>query len=156
MECLRDAVNSNIIDAIATDHAPHELSEKKGPYAKITNGIPYIQYALRSLLELHHDGVFTLEKIIEKVCHGPAKCYGVIDRGYIREGYWADITIFEFQDAEKDPAEVLHKCGWSPMSEREYRTKIDSTIVSGNLSYSKGKLVNPEQSGMKVEFSRDY
>ena len=156
MECLRDAVNSNIIDAIATDHAPHELSEKKGPYAKITNGIPYIQYALRSLLELHHDGVFTLEKIIEKVCHGPAKCYGVIDRGYIREGYWADITIFEFQDAKKDPAEVLHKCGWSPMSETEYRTKIDSTIVSGNLSYSKGKLVNPEQSGMKVEFSRDY
>ena len=100
--------------------------------------------------------MFKLEKIIEKVCHGPAKCYGVINRGYIREGYWADITIFEFQDAEKDPAEVLHKCGWSPMSETEYRTKIDSTIVSGNLSYSKGKLVNPEQSGMKVEFSRDY
>ena len=83
-------------------------------------------------------------------------CYQLFEKHQYKCALSEQCFLIEFQDAKKDPAEVLHKCGWSPMSETEYRTKIDSTIVSGNLSYSKGKLVNPEQSGMKVEFSRDY
>ena len=111
---LIDAVNNNVIDVIATDHAPHIISEKTADkYEDIPAGLPVIQHSFRALLEFYHNGIFSLEKIIEKVCHNPAICYDVKDRGFVREGYWADLVLIEFMgQGEIDETRVMHKCGW--------------------------------------------
>ena len=153
---LIDAVNNNVIDVIATDHAPHLISEKTADkYEDIPAGLPVIQHSFRALLEFYHNGIFSLEKIIEKVCHNPAICYYVKDRGFIREGYWADLVLIEFLgQGEIDETRVMHKCGWSAFSDVPFKTKVLKTIVSGNIAYDSDSGEIPEQPfGLELEFN---
>ena len=153
---LIDAVNNNVIDVIATDHAPHLISEKTADkYEDIPAGLPVIQHSFRALLEFYHNGIFSLEKIIEKVCHNPAICYDVKDRGFVREGYWADLVLIEFMgQGEIDETRVMHKCGWSAFSDVPFKTKILKTIVSGNIAYDSESGEIPEQPfGLELEFN---
>ena len=152
---LIDAVNNNVIDVIATDHAPHLISEKTADkYEDIPAGLPVIQHSFRALLEFYHNGIFSLEKIIEKVCHNPAICYDVKDRGFVREGYWADLVLIEFMgQGEIDETRVMHKCGWSAFSDVPFKTKVLKTIVSGNIAYDSESGEIPEQPfGLELEF----
>ncbi len=151
---LIEAVKNNNIDVIATDHAPHLISEKTGKYEDIPAGLPVIQHSLRAVLEFYHNGIFSLEKIIEKICHNPAVCYNLKDRGYIREGYWADLVILEFlNQGEIDEAPVLHKCGWSAFSDVPFKTKIVTTIVSGNVAFESSSKIPEIPYGMELEFN---
>ena len=153
---LIDAVNNNVIDVIATDHAPHLISEKTADkYEDIPAGLPVIQHSFRALLEFYHNGIFSLEKIIEKVCHNPAICYDVKDRGFVREGYWADLVLIEFMgQGEIDETRVMHKCGWSAFSDVQFKTKVLKTIVSGNIAYDSESGEIPEQPfGLELEFN---
>ena len=153
---LIDAVNNNVIDVIATDHAPHLISEKTADkYEDIPAGLPVIQHSFRALLEFYHNGIFSLEKIIEKVCHNPAICYDVKDRGFVREGYWADLVLIEFMgQGEIDETRVMHKCGWSAFSDVPFKTKVFKTIVSGNIAYDSESGEIPEQPfGLELEFN---
>ena len=153
---LIDAVNNNVIDVIATDHAPHLISEKTADkYEDIPAGLPVIQHSFRALLEFYHNGIFSLEKIIEKVCHNPAICYDVKDRGFVREGYWADLVLLEFMgQGEIDETRVMHKCGWSAFSDVPFKTKVLKTIVSGNIAYDSESGEIPEQPfGLELEFN---
>ena len=153
---LIDAVNNNVIDVIATDHAPHLISEKTADkYEDIPAGLPVIQHSFRALFEFYHNGIFSLEKIIEKVCHNPAICYDVKDRGFVREGYWADLVLIEFMgQGEIDETRVMHKCGWSAFSDVPFKTKVLKTIVSGNIAYDSESGEIPEQPfGLELEFN---
>ena len=153
---LIDAVNNNVIDVIATDHAPHLISEKTADkYEDIPAGLPVIQHSFRALLEFYHNGIFSLEKIIEKVCHNPAICYDVKDRGFVREGYWADLVLIEFMgQGEIDETRVMHKCGWSAFSDVPFKTKVLKTIVSGIIAYDSESGEIPEQPfGLELEFN---
>ena len=150
---LIEAVKNNNIDVIATDHAPHLISEKTGKYEDIPAGLPVIQHSLRACLEFYHNGIFSLEQIIEKICHNPAICYNVKERGFIRDGYWADLVLLDFLDiGELDRMPVMHKCGWSAFSDVPFKTKVMTTIVSGNIAYMDGQI--PEQPfGAELEFN---
>ena len=151
---LINAVNNNTIDVIATDHAPHLISEKTGIYEEITAGLPVIQHSLRTLLEFYHTKTFSLEKIVEKTSHNPAICYNLKDRGFIREGYWADLVILEFLDtAIIDNMPILHKCGWSAFADLPFKTKVVTTIVSGHIAYELGEEIPNKAIGMELEFN---
>lgn len=115
-DALRNAVNTGVIDVIATDHAPHLLSEKEGGALKAMSGMPMIQFSLVSMLELAEKGIFSIETIVEKMCHAPVQIYGICDRGYVREGYKADLVLVSHGDRwEVNSENILSKCGWSPL-----------------------------------------
>lgn len=151
-DALRKAVNDGVIDIIATDHAPHTWDEKQRSYFKAPSGVPLVQHALLSLFELYHDGVFPLELIIDKTSHAVATRYGVEERGYIREGYFADLTIVDLNNGFTQEKENLHyHCGWSPFDGKTFRSSISSTIVSGHLAYHNGEF-NENQTGRRLYF----
>ena len=148
------AVNDNRIDIIATDHAPHTLEEKQNTYFKAPSGGPLVQHALPALFELHSGGIFTLEKIVEKTGHNPAKLYRIEKRGYIREGYFADIVLVDPDSPWRVSREnVLYKCGWSPFEGQVFRAKVVHTFVSGNHVYDNGKIIDGN-TGMRLKFER--
>ena len=119
-DALRNAVNTGVIDVIATDHAPHLLSEKEGGALKAMSGMPMIQFSLVSMLELAEKGIFSIETIVEKMCHAPVQIYGICDRGYVREGYKADLVLVSHGDRwEVNSENILSKCGWSPLEGRK-------------------------------------
>jgi len=142
------------IDVIATDHAPHTIEEKEQPYSAAPSGGPLVQHALPALLEMYHQGKISLEKIVEKTAHNVAICFDVKERGFIREGYWADLVLVNLNDPFKVTRQnVLYKCGWSPFEGQTFRSEITHTFISGNLAYSKGKFTTNE-TGKRLEFSR--
>ena len=123
-DALRNAVNTGVIDVIATDHAPHLLSEKEGGALKAMSGMPMIQFSLVSMLELAEKGIFSIETIVEKMCHAPVQIYGICDRGYVREGYKADLVLVSHGDRwEVNSENILSKCGWSPLEGNSFRWK---------------------------------
>ena len=138
---LIDAVNSNKIDIIATDHAPHLLSEKEGSCLKAASGGPLVQHSLVAMMQLVRQGVFTMEKIVDKMCHAPAELYRIEKRGFIRPGYYADLVLV-------DPARpwtvnadnILYKCGWSPFEGTTFDSSVLQTWVNGNLVYDYGQF----------------
>ena len=133
---LRAAVNSGLIDVIATDHAPHLLNEKEGGALKAMSGMPMIQFSLVSMLELVNKGIFTLETIVEKMCHAPAQIYRINERGYIREGYRADLVLVRPNTPwEVTTDRILSKCGWSPLEGHTFDWKIEKTFANGHLIY---------------------
>jgi dihydroorotase len=153
-EALLDAVHENRIDVIATDHAPHTLDEKQNPYFQAPSGLPLVQHALVGLLEHYHEGRLPLEVIVEKTSHAPARLFDLIDRGFIREGYWADLVLVDLHPAL--PAEnppILYKCGWSPFEGIPFRSAITATIVSGHLVYHEGQ-VQGQPYGMRLAHDR--
>jgi dihydroorotase len=153
-EVLREALKKNILDVVATDHAPHTLEEKDNRYFKAPSGGPLVQHSLPAMLELSRQGVFSKELIIEKMCHAPALLFGVEKRGFIKEGYFADLVIVSPNQKELvEDASVLYKCGWSPFSGTTFSHKITHTFVNGHLAFSNGTL-NRNNNGMRLTFNR--
>jgi len=153
-ETLRNAVISDKIDIIATDHAPHTIKEKTGLYFQTPSGCPSVQHSLTLMLELWHKNIFTIEKIVEKMCHNPATLYNIKERGFIQKGYKADLVLVNPNDKwtiSKD--NILYKCGWSPFEGEEVKSKIVTTIVNGSIVYDNGKI-NNDYRGQRLLFDR--
>ena len=149
-----NAVFNDTIDVIATDHSPHTKDEKNQGYFKAPSGGPLIQHGLQVMLEYYHQGKITLEKIVEKMCHNPAIIFKVSNRGFIREGYYADLVLVDTNLPETvDRVNILAKCGWSPFEGYTFRSSVKHTIVSGNLVYENGEF-NDEVKGSRLLFDR--
>ena len=137
---LRRAVVGDVIDVIATDHAPHTLEEKARGYFDAPSGLPLVQHSLLMLLEQHRDGLYSLEKIVEKAAHNPAQLFGIEGRGFVREGYFADLVAVDLQGTTRvNPAEVRYKCGWSPFEGTEFHSRVLLTVVNGVSVYADGR-----------------
>ncbi|MDB5007304.1 MAG: Allantoinase [Mucilaginibacter sp.] len=148
------AVLNDRIDVIATDHAPHTVEEKSHPYLQAPSGGPLVQHALPAMLELYHQGKISLEKIAEKMAHNVAICFQVEKRGFIREGYWADLVLVDLNAPWKVSKDnILYKCKWSPFDGETFQSKIYCTIVSGNIVWNEGTLIEGE-SGKRLGFIR--
>ncbi|TDQ77176.1 dihydroorotase [Sphingobacterium yanglingense] len=148
------AVLDGHIDVIATDHAPHTIEEKEQTYLQAPSGGPLVQHALQALLDLVKQGKMTLEQLVQKTAHNTAICFEIEQRGYIREGYWADLVLVDLNKTytvTKD--NILSKCGWSPYEGHTFSSTIVHTIVSGNLAYSEGKIIEVG-SGHRLLFNR--
>lgn len=138
---LLNALLDDRIDIVTTDHAPHTLDEKLKPYFQSMSGAPIVQHSLNIMLEFYKQGKISLEKIAEKMCHNPAILYRIKQRGFIREGYFADLTIVDLNSPWTVAKEnILFKCGWSPLEGTTFQTKVISTIVNGNLVYNNNKF----------------
>ena len=154
-DALRAALAEDRLDVIATDHAPHTLEEKQeSSYFKVPAGLPLVQHALAMALELVHDGILSLPQLVHKVSHGPAELFNVRERGYLREGYWADLTLVDMQTPQRiERADVLYKCGWSPLEGDTLRSRVTATVVNGELKYRDGEFFGGA-SGVRLEFDR--
>ena len=153
-EGLWQALNDDRIDIIATDHAPHTLDEKNQPYTKAPSGGPMVQHALSVMLECVQQGRITLEKVVEKMCHNPAILFDIKDRGYIREGYYADLVLVDTKQSQTVTREnVLYKCGWSPLEGVTLRGKVTHTFINGNLIYENGTFAQSSNAKALI-FSR--
>jgi dihydroorotase len=151
---ILQGVLDNHIDVIATDHAPHTTAEKEQAYAKAPSGGPLVQHALPALLEMYHQKKISLEQIVQKTAHNVATCFNIDKRGYIREGYWADLVLVNLNDPfTVTRANVLYKCGWSPFEGQTFQSEVTHTIVSGNLAYQKGRFTTNE-TGKRLQFNR--
>jgi len=152
---ILQGVLENKIDVIATDHAPHTLEEKQQTYFKAPSGGPLIQHSLIAMLELYHRGKITLEKIAEKMAHAVADCFQIEKRGYIREGYFADLVLVDLKASwTVEESNILYKCGWSPFEGLTFHSKIKQTFVSGNLVYDNGKF-DESKKGQRLLFERE-
>ena len=150
---LQRAVMEDRIDIIATDHAPHTVEEKLRSYAGAPAGLPLVQHALAGLLELTRNGPLTIEKVVEKTTHAPARRFGVQERGYLREGYHADLVLID-PTRSTDPQEIHSKCGWSPFAGIELSHRVQATWVNGYLRYRDGALLDGPK-GQPLTFDRD-
>lgn len=153
-DAVRQALIDGRIDVLATDHAPHTLAEKNAPYIHSPSGGPLVQHALQALLELSFKGVFTPELIVRKYAHNVADMFSIDRRGYLREGYYADVVLVDPEAEELvEKSNLLYKCGWSPFEGTTFRSKVSKTFVNGHLVYDNG-LFNEEQRGMRILFNR--
>jgi len=126
---------------VGTDHAPHTLSEKAETYFKAPSGAPLVQHSLVAMLELYHRGLLSLETIVEKMCHAPAVCYRLEQRGFIRPGYYADLTLVDLNAPQTvNSGNILYKCGWSPFEGTTFHSTVTHTFVNGNLVWNQGIL----------------
>ena len=153
-EQLWKAVLDDRIDILATDHAPHTLQEKEQPYARCPSGGPLVQHVLPALMEKFREGVISVEKIVEKMCHNPAILFNLHRRGYLREGYYADLAVVSSEKpwtVAKD--NILYKCGWSPFEGQEFHSRVLYTFVNGHLAYEKGRI-SEERNAMRLTFDR--
>ena len=151
---LWEGLNTDLLDVLATDHAPHTNEEKNQVYAKAPSGGPLVQHALPALLTAYHQGKITLKKIVQKACHNPALLFDVIDRGYIREGYYADLVILDLnKEFEVTKNDILYQCGWSPFEGAQFKGYVEATLLNGQLAYSKGQ-VHPQSAAMQLTFDR--
>lgn len=142
-DAIRQAVREGRIDIIATDHAPHTDEEKQNSYFMAPAGLPQVQQSLSALLDMVHEGVFDLETVVQKTAHNVAIRYQIQDRGYIREGYWADIVLVDMNKPHTDDkAHNLYKCQWSPWEGHTFKSSVISTIVSGELKYHQGQFAD--------------
>jgi len=140
-DAILNAVIDGTIDVIATDHAPHTVEEKLNTYFKSASGGPMVQHALVAMLEHYHNGKISLEKIVEKMSHAVADCFRIVDRGYIKEGFFADLVVVDLDNpwtVEKES--LLYKCGWSPMEEQTFKSKVLQTFVNGHLVFNMGEI----------------
>jgi dihydroorotase len=151
---LLDALNNDVLDVIATDHAPHTLEEKTGDYTKTPSGGPLVQHAVTALMEFHLDGVLPITKMVEKACHNPAKLFSIENRGFIKEGGFADLVLSNPDKKWTVSKEnILYKCGWSPFEGTEFRTQVEKTFVNGHLAYDNGKI-DRSKTGQRLAFNR--
>lgn len=142
------------IDVVATDHAPHTIQEKEQPYLSAPSGGPLVQHALNAMLELYHQGKITLEQVVEKMAHNVAICFQIADRGFIREGYKADLVLVDLnKNYTVERSNVLSKCGWSPFEGQKFNSVITHTFVSGHLAYENGTF-NESKQGERMLFNR--
>ena len=152
-EGLLKALLDDKIDLITTDHAPHTLEEKQQTYFQSMSGAPMVQHTLNCMLEFYKQGLISLEKIVEKMCHNPAILYRMTNRGFIRKGYHADLTLVDLNSEWTVAKEnLLYKCGWSPLEGTTFQTKIEQTFVNGNLIYNHGTF-KEDIFGMPIDFN---
>tara|TARA_R110002072_G_scaffold63298_11_gene157576 strand:- start:526 stop:1866 length:1341 start_codon:yes stop_codon:yes gene_type:complete len=152
---LWEALLDDRIDVIATDHAPHTLEEKNNVYTSAPSGGPLVQHALPAMLEKYHDGKISLEKIVEKMCHNPAKLFQIKKRGFIREGFYADLVVLDLNDSWTVTKEnIAYKCGWSPFEGNSFKSRITHTFVNGHLAYENGNF-SEERKAMRLTFNRE-
>ena len=153
-EAVFEALLDDRIDIIATDHAPHTLEEKNNTYFNAPSGGPLVQHALVAMLELYHQGKIKLEKIVEKMCHAPAICFQVENRGFIREGYAADLVLVEIDNPwQVNKDNILYKCAWSPFEGNTFKSRVTHTWVNGHLAYQNGSF-DESQKGHRLTFDR--
>ncbi len=151
-EALFPALLDNRLDIIATDHAPHTWDEKSNTYFKAPSGLPLVQHSLNVMLDFYHKGKISLERIVEKMCHAPTTCFRLKERGFLREGYWADIAIVDIEKEWTVQKENIHyKCGWSPLENHTFKGQVQQTIISGHLAYDKG-IFNEAKKGQRLAF----
>ena len=152
---LWTALLDDRIDILATDHAPHTLAEKDNVYTKAPSGGPLVQHLLPAMLEHYLDGRITLEKMVLKMCHNPAWLFDVEDRGFVKEGYYADLVVFDCDSPwEVNKENILYKCGWSPFEGSSFRSRVSHTFVNGHLAYENGQL-SSQKNAMRLTFNRD-
>ena len=153
-EAVFKALLDDKIDVIATDHAPHTIEEKNNTYFNAPSGGPLVQHALVVMLELYHQGKISLEKIVEKMCHAPAICFQVENRGFIRNGYFADLVLVDINNPwEVNKDNILYKCGWSPFEGNTFKSRVTHTWVNGHLAYQNGTF-DESQKGHRLTFDR--
>ena len=152
-EELINALASDVIDVLATDHAPHTLEEKANPYVRAPSGLPLVQYALVAALELVREGRLSNTQVVQKFAHAPAQLFDVKQRGYLREGYWADLTLVDDTPFTVRREDVLSKCAWSPFEGTTFHSRIASTWVNGQLAWDGERIVGDAQ-GQRLEFDR--
>lgn len=153
-QALLRALKDNKIDVIATDHAPHTEEEKKNNYFKAPSGGPLVQHSLPAMLEFYHSGEMKLEQIVEKMSHAVAECFQVAERGFIREGYFADLVIVDLhKEWTVNKNNIYYKVGWSPFEGITFRSKVLKTIVNGEIVFDEGKF-NEDYRGKRLSFNR--
>ncbi len=153
-EALLPALLDDRLDIIATDHAPHTMEEKNNLYGSAPSGLPLVQHSLNVMLSFYHKGLISIEKIVEKMCHAPAICFQINDRGYLDEGMKADVVIVDPEAnylVAKD--NIYYKCGWSPLEGTNFKGKVLSTFVSGHLVYNNG-VFDESKRGERLTFNR--
>jgi dihydroorotase len=151
-DMLWKALLENKLDVIATDHAPHTIEEKNLRYKEAPSGLPLVQHSLNLMLEFYQKDMISMEKIVEKMCHNPAIAFKIKDRGYIREGYWADIAILDPNKTWKITQDnILYKCKWSPLEGHSFKGKIETVLVNGKISLEKGVFTNIK-AGKRLSF----
>ncbi len=142
------------IDVLATDHAPHTKEEKNQVYTKAPSGGPLVQHALVAMLEAHHKGKISLEKLVEKMCHNPAILFQIEKRGYIKEGYFADLVIVNLNKPwSVNKQNILYKCGWSPFEGTTFKSRVTHTILNGHLVYENSKI-SEKKYAKRLTFNR--
>ena len=142
------------IDVVATDHAPHTLEEKNRTYLKAPSGLPLIQHSLVLMMDFYHRGLISIEKIVEKMCHNPAIAYKIRNRGFIREGYWADLVVIDMDKKQTvETQNIAYKCGWSPLEGIEFKSAIETVMVNGTIALESGILTG-NSNPMRLEFDR--
>lgn len=152
---LWEALLDDRIDVVATDHAPHTMEEKDNVYTNAPSGGPLVQHALPAMLENYHNGKISLEKMIEKMCHNPAKLFQLKKRGFLREGYFADLVAVDLNNPWKVAKEnIVYKCGWSPFEGETFRSKITHTFVNGHLAYEQGNF-SELKNAQRLTFDRE-
>lgn len=153
-DAILRAVIDDHIDVIATDHAPHTKAEKEQSYFRAPSGGPLVQHALPALFELYHQGKITIEKIVEKTSHAVADCFQIEGRGYLEEGFWADMVLLDLDEEwEVNRDNILYKCAWSPFEGQSFHSKISHTFVNGEVVYRQGKVLE-KKSAKRLSFNR--
>ena len=153
-EGLRKALKTNLIDVIATDHAPHTISEKENTYFKAPSGGPMVQHSLVAMLELSFQNIISIEEVVTKMCHNPAKLFNISKRGYIKKDYYADMVLLNLNSPwTVNKNNILYKCGWSPLENTSFKSKVISTIINGHLVYNNG-VFDESKKGMRLFFNR--
>ena len=154
-DAIRQAVKDGRISILATDHAPHTWEEKQGTYFNAPSGLPLIQHTLLLMLEMCEHNCFSPELIVERACHAPARLFQVEERGYLREGYWADIVVVNpSEKTQVKDSQLFSKCGWSPFSHLTFTNSVETTIVSGQIAYNLGEL-NMDCRGQRAQFAKN-
>lgn len=152
-DALRAALLSNRLDVIGSDHAPHTWAEKQRPYTEAPAGLPLVQHALPALLELVADGVLPITTLVAKTSHRVADLFAIPDRGYLREGYWADLVLVEPAALEVSRQPILSQCGWTPFADRSFRYRVNTTVVSGQIAWREQRI-NEGCQGLALRFMR--
>jgi dihydroorotase len=151
---LMQALLDGKIDTVATDHAPHTHGEKEQEYFCCPSGAPMVQHSLAAMLEFHHAKKISIETIVQKMCHAPAICFHINNRGFIRKGYYADLTLVDINSPWKvEKTNILYKCGWAPMEGETFHSKVTHTFVNGNLVYNHG-VFDESVKGIRLTFNR--
>jgi len=151
---LRNAISNNTVDVVATDHAPHLIEEKNKPYAQAPSGGPIVQFSLQIMLELVHQNMLSIEKVVQLMCHNPATLFNIQKRGFIRQGYFADLVLVN-RNALYSVTEdkILSKCAWSPLTGTTFHSEISATFVNGNKIWQNGRFCN-DTKGKRLMFDR--
>jgi dihydroorotase len=153
-DALLQGLRDGHIDMISTDHAPHLLAEKAQSYFKAPSGAPLVQHSLPAMLEICRKQNMKIEMVVEKMCHAPAVCFNIAQRGFIREGFFADLILVDIDDEwTVAPSNIISKCGWSPWEGHTFKSKVTHTFVNGNLVYENGRF-DESHKGLRLLFNR--